>query len=82
MGSLTIRNLGDETKARLRVVAARAGHSMEEHVRQLIAEDVKAAELPAQGFGTWLHQLFDGIDTSDFAVPARSDLAEPIELPE
>ncbi len=82
MGSLTIRNLDDDTKARLRVAAARAGHSMEEHVRKLIADDVHAPDGPARGFGTWMHQLFEGSYDSGFVAPERDGLAEPVDLPE
>lgn len=80
MASITIRNLDDRVKEQLRVVAAQAGHSMEEHVRQLIEREVDAA-LPATGFGTWMHEQFRGIDTADFEAPARSALAEPLRLP-
>jgi plasmid stability protein len=36
MASLTIRNLDEPIKARLRVRAAQRGHSMEEEVRQIL----------------------------------------------
>jgi plasmid stability protein len=36
MASLTIRNLDDPLKARLRVRAAHHGHSMEEEARQIL----------------------------------------------
>ncbi len=62
------------------MAAARAGHSMEEHVRQLIEREVDAA-MPTSGFGTWMHEQFRGIDTADFAVPPRTDTAEPASLP-
>jgi antitoxin FitA len=40
MASITIRNLDDETKRRLRVRAAEKGHSMEEEARLALAESV------------------------------------------
>ena len=43
MASLTIRNLEDSVKARLRVRAARHGHSMEEEARQILRQAVGAA---------------------------------------
>src|SRR4051794_22963551 len=46
MGSLTVRNLSEEIKKRLRLRAAANGRSMEEEVRLLLAEG--AAETPAQ----------------------------------
>jgi phosphopantothenoylcysteine decarboxylase/phosphopantothenate--cysteine ligase len=45
MGSLTVRNLPEGVKKRLRLRAAANGRSMEEEVRLLLAED---AEAPAQ----------------------------------
>ena len=82
MGSLTVRNIEDDTKERLRVVAAQAGHSMEEHVRQLIANEVRTSQFSMVGFGTWVHQLFEGIQPVDFDVPTRDELAEPMDLPQ
>ena len=46
MGSLTVRNLSEDVKKRLRLRAAANGRSMEEEVRLLLAEG--AAEAPAQ----------------------------------
>jgi hypothetical protein len=80
MASITVRNLDDRVKEQLRVVAAQAGHSMEEHVRQLIEREVTTT-IPATGFGTWVHEHFRGIDTSEFEAPARRALAEPTHLP-
>ena len=42
MATLTIRNLDEDTKARLRVRAARHGRSMEEEARTLLAAAVRA----------------------------------------
>jgi len=44
MGSLTIRNVQDALKQRLRVRAARNGRSMEEEIRHILAD---AGEMPA-----------------------------------
>lgn len=38
MATLTVRNIDEELKARLRGAAARHGHSMEEEVRQILRE--------------------------------------------
>lgn len=81
MASLTIRNLDEDTKAQLRIAAARSGHSMEEHVRQLIAREVQASAPPARGFGTWLHELFDGTDPTELTLPTRDEMTEPGALP-
>ena len=82
LASITIRNIGEDTKARLRIAAARAGQSMEERVRQLIVNDVGSSPETPPEFGTWMHSLFQGIDTSDFVVPQRDTLAEPVAFKE
>ena len=40
MGSLTVRNIGEDVKKRLRLRAAANGRSMEEEVRLMLAEGV------------------------------------------
>ncbi|CAH2395596.1 FitA-like ribbon-helix-helix domain-containing protein [Mesorhizobium ventifaucium] len=44
MGTLTIRNLDDEVKQKLRERAARHGVSMEQEARSLLLKDVAAAK--------------------------------------
>jgi len=46
MATITIRNLDDDIRTRLRVQAAGNGHSMEE-VRQILRKAVGRAESPA-----------------------------------
>jgi phosphopantothenoylcysteine decarboxylase/phosphopantothenate--cysteine ligase len=46
MGSLTVRNIGEDVKKRLRLRAAANGRSMEEEVRLLLAEDAPTAKAP------------------------------------
>src|SRR3954447_18001940 len=47
MASLTIRQLDDDVKRRLRLRAARHGRSMEEEARHLLALHLAAAAAPA-----------------------------------
>src|SRR5687767_12573475 len=49
MGSLTVRNLPESVKKRLRLRAARNGRSMEEEVRLLLAEGADASATEAEG---------------------------------
>jgi phosphopantothenoylcysteine decarboxylase / phosphopantothenate---cysteine ligase len=48
MGSLTVRNLNEDVKTRLRLRAAANGRSMEEEVRLLLAEGAADAPSPAK----------------------------------
>jgi plasmid stability protein len=70
MTSLTIRNLDDATKQRLRIRAARHGVSMEEEVRRILKEALRPTEA-SSGFGKRLRDRFAGLATEEFAVPER-----------
>ena len=80
MASITIRNLDEGVKAQLRVAAAQAGHSMEQHIRRLIVESVDP-QARSGGIGTWLHEQFRGSGGHRLEAPARTEMAEPITLP-
>jgi len=59
MAALTIRNLPDEVRDRLRVRAAKHGHSMEAEVRTILA--AACAEQPktsALSLPDWIDQLY------------------------
>ena len=70
MASLTIRNLEDDTKERLRVRAAQNGRSMEEEARAILRATVAgttAADLWSRSRG-----LFAGAKGVELALPSRS----------
>jgi plasmid stability protein len=71
MTSLTIRNLDDDTKHKLRIRAAHHGVSMEEEVRRILREAVRPAEESPSGLGQSLRDLFAGLDTDEFVLPER-----------
>lgn len=45
MSNITIRNLPERTKKKLRICAAENGHSMEEEARQILTRAVKTQKL-------------------------------------
>jgi len=69
MATLTIRNLEDDVKERLRVRAATHGHSMEEEVRVIL----KRAVGGVTGAGLWAlsRELFDGERGVELETPGR-----------
>ena len=77
MASITIRNLDNDIKTRLRVRAASNGRSMEEEVRRILAEAVERKTAPAQGLGTALHELFKPFGGVELKLPPREPLREP-----
>jgi plasmid stability protein len=76
MAMLTIRNIEDEVKERLRVRAAMHGHSMEEEARVILKRAVGGID----GEGLWAlsRQLFGGAAGVALDPPRRDgDRAAP-----
>lgn len=71
MASITIRNLDESVKARLRIAAARHGCSMEEEVRQILRRAL-ITEGGSERLGTRIHQRFAKVGGIDLALPGRS----------
>ena len=74
VATLTIRGLDDETRARLRVRAARNGRSMEAEVRAILHDLLGSPPSPG-GLGTRIHARFASAGEFDLDVPARGEMA-------
>jgi antitoxin FitA len=70
MTSLTIRNMDDATKQRLRMRAAHHGISMEEEARRILKEALHPAEAPS-GLGKRLRDRFAEVTAEEFVLPKR-----------
>ena len=77
MASITIRNLDDDVKTRLRKRAAGHGRSMEEEVRLILADAVEREAPPAKGLGTAIHELFKPFGGVELEIPPRGPMREP-----
>lgn len=75
MATLTIRNLDDERMARLRLVAARHGHSMEDEVQSILRRSLAGAGADS-GLGQRIHQRFASLGGVELELSARRDLPE------
>jgi plasmid stability protein len=60
MAQLLVRNLEEDVKARLRVLAAEHGRSMEEEVRAILRDAVARPAEASGGLGTEIAALFKG----------------------
>jgi antitoxin FitA len=58
MGNLTIRNLDDRVKTKIRMRAAKSGRSMEEEVRRLLTAAVRTSASKEAGLGTAIRRHF------------------------
>lgn len=77
MASITIRNLEDDVKTRLRQRAAGNGRSMEQEARLILAEAVDRQAVPEKGLGTAIHDLFRPFGGVDLELPPREATREP-----
>lgn len=77
MASITIRNLEDDVKTRLRQRAAGNGRSMEQEARLILAEAVDRQAAPEKGLGTAIHDLFRPFGGVDLELPPREATREP-----
>jgi plasmid stability protein len=80
MATLTVRDLDDALKARLRVRAAEHGRSMEAEVRAILAETLAEPVAPAR-LGTRVHARFAALGGAELELPRRSEAPRAAELP-
>ena len=76
MASITIRNLDEGVKSKLRVRAATNGRSMEEEARTILREAVEQ-EASEKGLGTAIHELFKPLGGVELEIPPRETMREP-----
>ncbi|WP_129662975.1 FitA-like ribbon-helix-helix domain-containing protein [Phytoactinopolyspora endophytica] len=81
MATLTIRNVDEDLKAKLRIQAAENGRSMEAEVRAILHTALARSESQVD-IGTVIRRRFAGMDDTSFPLPERTELARPAEFPE
>ena len=75
MASITIRNLDDEVKARLRVRAASNGRSVEDEVR-LILRDAVGSKPASRNLVSIIRSHFGASNGVDLVLPPREPARE------
>ena len=76
MASITIRNLDDDVKTRLRVRAASHGRSMEEEARLILREAV--GRMPSsRNLASIIRAHFGPSRGVDLELPSREPIREP-----
>lgn len=79
MAALSIRNLDDEIKERLRIRAARHGRSMESEVRTILARAINEPDHPDGLFAT-LVDRFAAVGGVELGPPPHSTRARSADL--
>jgi len=77
MASITIRNLDEETKARLRLRAARHQRSMEEEARNLLRQALAVPDAPPASLAAAIQRRFSSLQGVELELPAREPIRDP-----
>ncbi|MCY3883883.1 MAG: plasmid stabilization protein [Gammaproteobacteria bacterium] len=80
MGSITIRNLDDEVKKRLRVRAAEHNRSMEEEARWILREAVDKEASKPKNLVEIARECFGHLGGVELELPPREPMYEPIKF--
>ncbi len=79
MASITIRNLDDDVKQRLRLRAAMHGRSMEEEARDILRQ-VTTESAPPRNLAAAIRARVTSTDRTDIHLPARDLMREPPDI--
>ena len=79
MPVLTIRNVSEETKRRLRIRAAKHGRSMEAELREILDRALDRAK-PAENLGQAIRRHFGALGGVELELPERERLGDPPEF--
>jgi plasmid stability protein len=76
MASITVRNLDDDLKRRLRIRAAEHGRSMEEEVREILRQAIGKPPAP-ENLGEAIRRRFAELGGVELDLPPREPMREP-----
>ena len=79
MATMTIRNLGDDLKQRLRIQAAEHGHSMEEEARAILRAALTEQAAPAN-LAQAIRARFEPLGGVELDIPPRDPMRDPPQL--
>lgn len=77
MASITIRNLDEKLKGRLRARAASLGRSMEEEVRNILRAALEEPRTPTSNLAERIRRRFGSLGDVDLPIAPREPVREP-----
>lgn len=77
MATLTIRQLDERTKARLRVQAAHHGRSMEEEAREILRSSLTAVRPGKSNLAESIRERFAPFGGVELETPKRDSIRQP-----
>ncbi len=78
MAAVSVRNLDDKVKERLRIRAAHNGRSMESEIRAILVDAVR--EQPSGGLFSTIIERFSALGGVELDLPRRSTAARAPDL--
>jgi plasmid stability protein len=77
VASITIRNLDEQTKERLRIRAAHRRRSMEDEARNILRAAVAEDAAPPRNLAETIRRRFQPLGGVELRLPARDPMREP-----
>jgi antitoxin FitA len=77
MATLTVRQLDDRLKQRLRVRAAHNGRSMEEEAREILRGALASTKIPEKNLAESIRELFAPFGGVELDIPKRQSIKKP-----
>ena len=77
MASITIRQLPETTKRKLRMRAAQNGRSMEHEAREILKNELSKAAGRPQDLGKAIREIFEPFGGVELQIPSREPIPEP-----
>ncbi len=82
MATMTIRNIDDQIKIRLRVQAARHGRSMEEEARDILRTALSTEPRSGASLAEAIRARFEPLGGVELELPPREPMREPPDFGE
>ncbi|MBW7923225.1 MAG: plasmid stabilization protein [Burkholderiaceae bacterium] len=79
MATMTIRNIDDDLKARLRIQAAVHGRSMEDEARDILRAALSAEPMRASSLIEAIRARVEPLGGVELELPAREAIRDPLE---
>ncbi len=80
MASITVRNLEEDLKRRLRIRAAEHGRSMEQEAREILKEALDTGRPVEKDLAAAIRARFAPLGGVDLELPSREPMPEPTQL--
>jgi plasmid stability protein len=77
MATVTIRQLDEKTKSRLRIRAAHHGRSMEEEARDILRSVLSGVQAPPGNLAESIRRRFSKLGGVELKLPKREPIRQP-----